>query len=161
MKKIQYVWMIGIVVLVVVAGCTKTISEPQPISIDKIKKVQLEDKVSGGSYCNGKTLSEDKFCRCQDGYVRFARDYVSKIVSCVPEICTYIQGTQVFGDLGAFAFLSCVSALEKRDIESCNELDNQDNKDICYLAYVSLTSEKEVCSNIINQHLKNECKSSG
>lgn len=160
-EKSKYVWIGGIILLLVVlAGCTKEIDGIQlqlakeTIDTSIIKKEVIEPMiVNNSNYCSGK--ASIKRCICQNGYAKVIDARETPI--CLPKTCVNIFGTVMIGDVGLPNYDFCLSAITRKRVESCDVIDYQQGKEICVLAYVELTGDTSECVKIEDENLKNEC----
>ena len=76
---------------------------------------------------------------------------------CVPEICSNIQGFSFIGDVGGLSSGDCAIAVEYEKVDMCDYIKYTEGRDICLLAYVSVTNDTSVCGTIEVEYLKNEC----
>lgn len=120
------------------------------------KKIIIEEKIMNDSkYCNYLKENLDTDCACQEGYVRINTGLYP---DCHPEICTLIKSRSLSGDVWVENSLICVNALKHRNYTYCDNLLNEYDIGICYLAYVGLTNETSLCSKIEDERIEKNCK---
>jgi hypothetical protein len=118
-------------------------------------KVIIGEKIQGHSgYCEYPRTDANSDCGCQEGYARVNRLRYS---DCHPELCTHIKTVTMLGDVGADETYLCVNGLHVKNYTYCDSVSNSWERDMCYLAYVGLTNETYLCSQISDFRMRWNC----
>ena len=118
-------------------------------------KIQIQPKIVESQYCDYRREDDKTNCICQYGYTKVT---TGSLPDCHPSICTLITSIMISGDVGLENSLVCVNALRLRNYTYCDYLEGQD-RDICLLAYVSLTNETSKCALIEDENIARTCES--
>jgi len=123
------------------------------------KKMTIQNKiVDDDHYCAGRdTDLYNTDCICQEGYIRVNEELGKS--DCYPKLCAKLDGRTWAGDEGIPHAQFCAIAVRTNSSNICSSIDDQENRDICYLAVFGKMDDRQLCEYIVNLKIKEECMS--
>lgn len=121
------------------------------------QKEYFEQKIMNDSqYCTGRTDTPN--CICQPSYYKvMQRDWTKFRYNCIPYSCKSITGQSFDGHSYIENIDMCEWAARNVVHRPCYSIKYLGGRDTCILTYVSVSHDKNACTNISSNYMRHEC----